>query len=159
MTRKTWKVDYDFLVIIEPCEIQSYLDSLTAADIVTNIGAPAQINVSSYDFQQSPNCAYPELVTVTNLPPFITHNDVDRSFSVPLISDLSLIGKYTAHIHSIISVPDDHLKSSYTPWVVEYDFDIYIGPCLVDTYESTLDAGPISYRIGDPTLTDGRYSF
>ena len=56
-------------------------------------------------------------------------------------------------------MPDDYTKNTYTDWFVQYDFKIYIEPCLVNTYVSTLDAGPITYRVGDPTLTDGPYIF
>ena len=56
-------------------------------------------------------------------------------------------------------MPDDHTQSTFTDWPVQYDFKIYIEPCLVNTYVSTQDAGPLVYRIGDPGITDGAYIF
>ena len=94
------------------------------------------------------------------MPVFVTHNvGPDDDFTIPQNSDLSIIGEYTANIKSLITVPDDYTKSTFTDWFVQYDFKIYIEPCLVNTYVSTLDAGPITYSIGDPTLTDGPYIF
>ena len=104
-------------------------------------------------------CGYPEVVTLQNLPAFAVHNQVSNDFTIPQNSELSILGEYTANIKSMISVPDDYQKVTFTNWFVEYQFQIYIEPCLVDTYISMLNAGPISYRIGDPTLTDGPYIF
>ena len=56
-------------------------------------------------------------------------------------------------------MPSDYTQSTFTDWPVQYDFKIYIEPCLVNTYVSTQDAGPITYRIGDPDITGGTYIF
>lgn len=93
------------------------------------------------------------------MPVFVTHNVGPDDFTIPQNSDLSIIGEYTANIKSLITVPDDYTKSTFTDWFVQYDFKIYIEPCLVNSYVSTLDAGPITYSIGDPTLIDGSYIF
>ena len=60
---------------------------------------------------------------------------------------------------SEIFVPYDYTWEYYNHLFVRYKFKIYIEPCLVDNYVSTLDAGPITYRIGESTLTDGSYMF
>ena len=43
---------------------------------------------------------------------------------------------------------------------VEYDFTIFIEPCLVNTYLATLEVVDINYNIGAPDLTNvGPYVF
>ena len=98
-------------------------------------------------------------MTLQDLPAFVNHNLGSSDFTIPQNSDLDLIGEYTASIKSQISVPDDYTQSTFTEWPVQYDFKIYVEPCIVNTYVSTLDAGPITYRIGDPDITDGPYIF
>ena len=102
-----YEVDYDFLVIIDPCVVDSYTATFVAADIIYDLGAPTLENVSYYEFEQSPNCGYPETVTLTDLPTFVTQNIADADFTVPFNSDLSLIGQYPVTIRSEIQVPVD----------------------------------------------------
>lgn len=91
-TFRTYEVNYDFLVIIDPCVVDSYTASIVAADITYDIGTPSLVNVSPYAYEQQPNCGYPETVTLTNLPAFVTQNAVEADFTVPESFDLSLIG-------------------------------------------------------------------
>ena len=44
------------------------------ANISYNIGAPDLLNVGPYVFDEDPVCNYPEIVTLTDLPVFVTHN-------------------------------------------------------------------------------------
>ena len=82
---------------------------------------------------EDPVCNYPETVTVTNLPAFAVHNEPTSDFTIAQNNDLGLIGEYVVTLRSEISVPDDHTKTSFTPWVVEYNFLIQVEECLVDT--------------------------
>ena len=98
-------------------------------------------------------------MTFENLPDFVDHYLDTSDFTIPHNADLSLIGEYTVTMKSEIIVPYDYTWQYYNKWPVKYDFKIYIEPCLVDNYVSTLNAGPITYRIGESTLTDGSYMF
>ena len=89
-------VEYDFDVVIEPCVVDTYLDTLTAATIVYELGTPSLMNVSPFLFEQFPPCGYAETVSTTSLPGFVTHNMVEYDFTVPESYDLSLIGIYSA---------------------------------------------------------------
>lgn len=42
---------------------------------------------------------------------------------------------------------------------VEYDFIIYMEPCVVLSYVDTITVGTIEYFIGEPSFTDGPYAF
>ena len=151
-------VEYEFLVTIEPCRITDYVGTVRVIELRYNIGA-TDLTDGPYSFDELPVCGYPETVTLQDLPAFVTHNGGPDDFTIPRNSDLGLIGEYTANIESLISVPDDYTMSTFTDWFVQYDFKIYIEPCLVNTYVSSLDAGPLTYSIGDPSMTDGRYIF
>ena len=65
-------VNYDFLVIIDPCIVNQYIATIIATDITYAIGSTTLANVSPYAFEQQPNCGYPETITLTNLPAFVT---------------------------------------------------------------------------------------
>ena len=95
-------VEYDFLVIMEPCIVNSYSDTLQVGNISYNIGAPSLINVGQYIFDEDPICNYPETVTITGLPEFIDHNESTSDFTLIINSNLDLIGEYTATIKSEI---------------------------------------------------------
>ena len=130
-------VEYTFTVFVEPCLVSTYLATLEVADITYNIGAPALLNVAPYVFDEDPLCNYPETVTLTGLPTFVTHNaPTTDDFSVPSTPDLSLLGSYPVTIRSEIQVPDDHTKATFTTMFAEHEFIVYIEPCLVNTYVS-----------------------
>lgn len=71
-------------------------------EISYNVGAPELANIGHYTFDENSNCNYPETVTLTNLPGFITHNEDTADFTIPSTSDLSLLGSYTVTIRSEI---------------------------------------------------------
>lgn len=76
--------EYDFLIKINPCIVNDYRATLEVADIYYNIGAASLINVGSYVFDEDPVCNYPETVTLTDLPVFVTHNaPASADFSLP----------------------------------------------------------------------------
>ena len=138
------------------------MDTYTEADVITvisyNIGG-ASLTSPKYSFEESPPCFYPETVTLTGLPSFVTHNEATSDFTIPQTADLSLIGKYTVTLRSEISIPDDFTMTTYTTLFVEYDFIIRVEPCLVTTYKDTTKVISITYNIGAPDLTDGLYVF
>ena len=80
----------------------------------------------TYDFVESPICNYSELVTMTNLPPWATHNLANSDFTVAQTSDLARIGEYVVTIRSEISMPSDYSKSLYNVLFDEHDFSILI---------------------------------
>ena len=103
VTTTTMFVEYDFTIFIEPCIVNTYIATLEVADISYNIGAPELANVSPYVFDEDPVCNYPETVTLTNLPVFVTHNaPTSDDFTVPYSDDLGLIGSYVVIIRSEI---------------------------------------------------------
>ena len=153
-------VEYDFTIFIEPCLINTYVATLEVADINYNIGAPDLTNVGPYVFDEEPVCNYPETVTLTNLPIFVTHNaPATDDFTIPTTSDLSLLGSYTVTIRSEIQVPDDYTKSTFTSMFAEHDFIVFIDPCIVDSYDATTVVTKIIYNVNQATLTTGFYQF
>ena len=131
--------------------------SIFAADITYNIGTPTLSNVSPYVFEQQPSCVYPEQVTLTNLPNFVTQNVPEADFTVPSSFDLSFIGQYTVTIRGEIQVPVDAKKSDFTTYTEEYDFLVTIQPCIITDYADTVRVIELRYNIGQEDLTDGFY--
>lgn len=132
----TFEVEYDFPIQIEECLVDSYTASEVIDVISYNIGAPT-LTSKMYTFEEDPPCYYDEIVTLTNLPDFVVHNELDSTFTIPQNRDLALIGSYTVTIRSEIQIPEDYTMTSYRTMFVEYDFLILIEPCLVNTYLDT----------------------
>ena len=103
----TMFAEYDFVILIEPCLVSTYTDTTTITQIVYNIGA-FDLTDGLYVFDEDPVCNYPETVTLTDLPVFVTHNLDSSDFTIPQNGDLSLLGEYTVNIKSEICVPDDY---------------------------------------------------
>ena len=102
------------------------MDTVKITDISYNVGDSDLIAIGEYAFGQSPNCEYPETITLTNLPSFMSHNDVDKNFDIPQTNDISLVGSYVVTIRSEIQVPDDYTGTTFTTMFVEYDFTVYV---------------------------------
>jgi len=62
-------------------------------------------------------------------------------------------------LRSEIYIPNDYTKSTFRTMVAQFDFVIYIEPCLVSTYEASTRVSLIVYNVGQPSLTDGYYDF
>jgi len=152
-------VEYEFTILIEPCLVTTYTATTSVTEIRYNIGTLEKTD-GFYVFDEDPVCNYPEIVTLTNLPPFVTHNEGSSDFTIPQTTDLSLLGEYTVSLKSEICVPDDYTKGNCTPFAVEYDFKVIMEPCLVSTYLATKEVGDISYNIGaDGLVNIGLYEF
>ena len=115
-----------------PCQILDYVANLKVTEIRYRIGEPALLQAGSYTFDEVPLCGYPETVTLTNLPHFVTHNEVSSDFTVPQSTDVSHIGEYTVNIKSEIQVPNDQTKTTFTTHEVNYDFLVVIDPCSIN---------------------------
>lgn len=94
-------VEYDFFIQIEECIINSYEVADTIPTLTYIIGDPDFIS-TSYSFDETPVCNYPEIVTVTDLPAFSQHVSTNANFKIPKIEDLSLDGSYTVTLRSEI---------------------------------------------------------
>ena len=151
---------YQFTVFVEPCLVSFYTSTLKVDDIFYKIGTTALKNVSPYTFDESPVCNYPEKVTLTNLPTFVTHNaPTTADFSVPFNSNISLIGSFTITIRSEINFPTDYTKKTLKSMFVEYSFIVFIEPNLVtEVCASYGDIQKISYALPE-TLTNYEFSF
>ena len=112
------------------------------------------LGVGFYTFDEDPICDYPETVTLTNLPTFVTHNLASSDFDLPQTSDLSLIGSYEVTIRSEITVPDDYTGNTATVLFQEYTFTVFMEPCIVNTYTATQEVADISYNIGSAGLVN-----
>ena len=75
-------VEYDFVILIEPCLVNTYTDTNTISRIVYNIGS-LTLTDGLYVFDEDPICNYPETVTLTNLPNFVSHNEGSSDFTIP----------------------------------------------------------------------------
>lgn len=151
--------EYNFSIFVQGCVVNDYVATKTVTRIEYNIGA-STLTDGLYEFDEEPVCNYPETVTLTNLPTFVTHNEASSDFTIPQTGDLSLLGEYSVTIRSEICVPEDHTQSTCTTMHVEYDFVVVMQPCIVDTYTADQEVGDISYNIGaDSLLNVGEYIF
>ncbi len=140
--------------------MNDYTATLEAADISYNIGAPGLIAVSPYRFDEDPVCNYPETVTLTDLPAFVTHNaPASDDFDLGETSDLSLIGAYKVTLRSQIEVPTDHTQTDFTTLFAVHDFFVFMEPCIVNTYTASTVVSVIVYNVNQADLTAGFYSF
>lgn len=55
---------------------------------------------------------------------FATSNTSTFDFTVPYMNTNTNVGTYLVNIKSSISVPNDATKETFTPFVVEYMFEI-----------------------------------
>ena len=108
-TFKTLFIEYPFVIEVNECLVNTYKAAQVITIISYNVGAPSMTS-SQYTFDESPPCQYPETVTLTNLPSFVTHNLATSDFTIPQTFDLSLIGEYKVHIRSEISIPNGFTK-------------------------------------------------
>ena len=158
-TTFTTKFDeYDFIIQVEECTVDDYTADKVIKSFSYHIGAP-DFTSPKYSFIETPACQYPETVILTNLPAFVLHNEDTADFTILQNNDLSILGSYTVTLRSEIYIPDDYMMTSFTTMRVEYDFIIYIEPCLVSTYEATKKVQVIVYNVGQPDKTDGYYVF
>ena len=63
-----------------------------------------------------------------------------------------MIGSYAVGIRSEISIPVDHTGETFTTLTSEYEFTIFVEPCLVNTFKAVKVDGDIIYTIGGPEL-------
>ena len=124
---------------------------MSFTEIVYNIGAP-DLTAGLYSFSQVALCNYPETVNLTNLPTFVTHNEVAKDFTIKKNSDLSLLGEYPVTIKSEICVTDDYTKNSCTKKSASFEFKIIFESCSVDSYTATKQVGDLVYNVGAPSL-------
>ena len=139
--------------------MDSYSQTSTVGTITYEIGQPS-LTSSTYQFDELPVCNYPETVTATGLPSFMIFDEPSARFQVPQTSDLSLIGVYSFVLRSEIQVPNRHPDTAtFTTQFVEETVNVIINPCEVSSYTASPAITEISYRIGEPELTDGSYAF
>ena len=150
--------EYEFLIQVEECIVNTYSADQVLDVISYNIGAPT-LTSPKYSFVEDPACSYPETVTFVDLPFFVSHNEVTSDLTIFQNLYLNLIGSYTVTIRSEIQIPDDFTLSSFTTMFVEYEFLILIEPCLVSKYSATILLTEIVHNIGAVQKTDGFYAF
>lgn len=62
---------------------------------MTYIIGDEKVTAGFYNFiEVGSDCDYPEHITVTNLPDFITHNEESQDFTIAFTEDLNLAGTY-----------------------------------------------------------------
>ena len=129
-------------------------------DIFYAIGDP-DVYSMPYLFTLAPDCFYIPTVTVSNLPVFSEHNTDTKIFKVPTTTNLALIGSYVVSISSTITVPVDYTMADWllptNTLTATYTFTIYITPCLITSYASSLGIGTLTYLISEPGLTSSKY--
>ena len=69
---------------------------------------------------------YPETVTVTGLPSFMTHDIQNARFTLPSTSNLELIGKYTFTLRSEIKTPNDYTMKTSKVILKEEIVTVYV---------------------------------
>ena len=137
--------------------MNTYLSTLNAGPITYRVGDPA-LTDGPYEFTEDPVCSYPETVALTNLPGWAQHNEGTSDFTIPKTGDLSIIGEHVVTILGEILVPDDYTKSTYTPMTVQYDFSIFVEPCVILDFIA-VPIRTIVYTIGSVAELSETYSF
>jgi hypothetical protein len=116
--------------------VTTYSRSIVAGTIRQKVGAPAKTE-GTYSFVEDPVCGYPEIVTIENLPTFVSHNEDLNDFAIDSVEDLDLIGEYIVTIKSEICVPDDWTQTTCKKMLDQYDVKIIVEPCQVSTFTAT----------------------
>ena len=63
----------------------------------------------TYSFIEQPNiCGYTQTTSVTGVPAFIVHDEINAEFLMYYSTDQSYIGQYPVTIDSSIEVPNDY---------------------------------------------------
>ena len=89
---------------------------------------------------------------------WVNHNSGISDFTIPLNTDLSLIGEYIITIKSEIMIPTDYLNSVFTTMAVEYPFSIFVEPCIITDF-SMIPISKLEYTIGAVTVISEQYLF
>ena len=126
-------------------------------DMVYNIGSPELVN--QYDFVQSPLCQYSFTKSPQTPTGPIKHVRADKEWIVYEAFDFSLMGVYPFTLRYEIEQFTDYTKTATEIIFNEYDFTVYIEPCVVTDYVATLQVTEIRYALNTPPLTDGSYVF
>ena len=87
-------------ITIDPCQVTAFTGTVTPANGSYEAAADAMTSFS-YGFEQVNACGYAETYEVTNVPTFVTHNAVDKDFTV-FTKDLDHVGSHTITIISTI---------------------------------------------------------
>ena len=74
--------EYDFIILIEPCLVNTYTDTTTVKVISYHVGE-LDLTDGYYVFDEAPVCNYPETVTIKNLPSFTQHSEENSNFVIP----------------------------------------------------------------------------
>ena len=80
---------------------------------------------------QNPVCGYDEVVTVTGLPAFVTHDTINNFFTVNTPTDSAFVGQYPIEVKSEIQVPDSAEKLTFTTFTQTHTFTVFVNPCQV----------------------------
>ena len=120
------------------------------------------ITFGPYGFEQIPDCGYSTSVTFENLPimpPFVVHNQEERTFFIDTTSDPAFLGEYAVKIISQF----EQLNIDKTTSTVSQNipFTLTVTPCqvlnLIGNWEP--DPAEISYTLNNPGFSFGPYEF
>ena len=73
-------------VKVLPCIVNTFAADLRINDLSYHLGDDGR-TLGPYSFVQTPGCDYKETVTVQGLPEWITHNEADKTFTIPNTND------------------------------------------------------------------------
>lgn len=82
-------IQYDFVIVVQPCLVNDYLDVSTVGDMDYTLGQPGFNSAGSYQFDESPVCNYAETVVVdipTEIASVFTHNLATQDFTIDSFS-------------------------------------------------------------------------
>ena len=99
--------------MIDPCQVTSFEVTMTDAPLSYSVNTPMTTG-GHYSFLQTPNCGYEQIISVTGLANFMTHNSEAKSFSV-WTSDSDDEETYEVRVESTIEVPIDWTRANYQP--------------------------------------------
>ena len=112
-------------------------------------------------FNQTPDCGYEQVITISGAPSFVTHDEVAKTFLIEPTQE-SDVGDYTVTVKSSILVPDDASKSSFTEWNKSFSFTIVVEPeevCVPQYLYLDQSMGSVEYFIGSTANASKNYDF
>ena len=83
-------------------------------DVHMMVGDAAKITMP-YGFLQIPDCGYEEVVSITGMPSFVTHEEVSKIFVVDP-ADNADVGTQIVTITSVVKEPIDASMTTFKEW-------------------------------------------
>ena len=86
-----------FQITVSPCIVNVFEESSSVVSAVAyTLGDLSKLNFRAFGFAQTPDCGYPQAVTVQGLTeaPFVEYDESGQNFSIQQTFDMAFLGTY-----------------------------------------------------------------